>query len=262
MNKKLMPLLFILSFSLTLYGAETIAMNRLSASGGVTADEAASLTDALRSELVHSKLVKIGYYQIMERSQMDEILKEQGFQQSGACDETGCAVEMGKLLSVKYILLGNVGKVGQTYTMNLRLVEVQTGKIKKDITELHKGSSDELLTKIMPIVAEKIMGTYTAPKSKSWLWWAAGGVVVAVAVPVAYFDGITAECVLESILNANGITKTIRSTSPVAGKHEKLYIIESFTYDGLLIYTKGAIKKDADGEHFYLLVSSKNSVGT
>lgn len=75
-------------------------------------------------------------------------------------------------------------------------------------------------------------------------------------------DGITAECVLESILNAKRIKKTIRSTSPIAGKHEKLYIIESFTYDGLLIYTKGAIKKDADGEHFYLLVSSKNSVGT
>jgi hypothetical protein len=74
-------------------------------------------------------------------------------------------------------------------------------------------------------------------------------------------DGITAECVLESILNANGITKTIRPTSPVAGKHEKLYIIESFTYDGLLIYTKGAIKKDADGEHFYLLISSKKSFG-
>jgi hypothetical protein len=67
---------------------------------------------------------------------------------------------------------------------------------------------------------------------------------------------------LESILNANGITKTIRSTSPIAAKNEKLYIIESFTYDGLLIYTKGTIKKDAEGEHFYLLVSSKKSIGT
>jgi curli biogenesis system outer membrane secretion channel CsgG len=68
---------------------------------GVTENEALSLTDALRSELGKS-----GKYQVMERSQMDDILKEQGFQQSGACDEASCAIEIGKILAVNFIGVG------------------------------------------------------------------------------------------------------------------------------------------------------------
>ena len=75
-----------------------------------------------------------------------------------------------------------------------------------------------------------------------------------------FADNLTETDVLESILNANGIKKIMRSTSPYSKKREKLYVIESFTYDGILIYTKGTIKPDESGqEAFYLLVSSKKS---
>ena len=63
-----------------------IAVNSL-ASSGISADEAGSLTNTLRSELG-----KTGKYSVMERSQMEEVLKEQGFQQSGACVEATCAI--------------------------------------------------------------------------------------------------------------------------------------------------------------------------
>lgn len=75
-----------------------------------------------------------------------------------------------------------------------------------------------------------------------------------------FADNISETDVLESILNANGIIKIINSTNPYKKKKEKLYIIESFTYDGLLIYTKGTIKQDKNNrEIFYLLISSKKS---
>lgn len=75
-----------------------------------------------------------------------------------------------------------------------------------------------------------------------------------------FADSLTEDQVLESILNANGIKKVLRSTSPTRKPGEKLYVIESFTYDGLLIYSKGTIKKNEQGEDiYYLLVSSKRS---
>lgn len=50
-------------------------------------------------------------------------------------------------------------------------------------------------------------------------------------------DGLLQTDVLESIINASGIKKVLRSRSPFrAGRSEKLYIIEGFTFDGLLIY--------------------------
>jgi hypothetical protein len=38
-----------------------------------------------------------------------------------------------------------------------------------------------------------------------------------------------------------------------------MHIIESFTYDGVLIYTKGVIRKQGQNEAFYIIVSAKRS---
>ncbi len=52
-------------------------------------------------------------------------------------------------------------------------------------------------------------------------------------------DSLLQTDVLESIVNANAIRKILRSTSPYrGGRRENLYVIEGFTFDGLLIYTK------------------------
>ena len=71
-------------------------------------------------------------------------------------------------------------------------------------------------------------------------------------------DGLTAGEVIESIVNAQVIVRTLRSRSRArryAG--EKLYVIKSFSYDGTLIYTKGTIVRQAEREVFYVFVSAK-----
>jgi len=66
--------------------------------------------------------------------------------------------------------------------------------------------------------------------------------------------------VLEAILNAVGLKKVIVSTSPHRRKRrEKLYVIESFTYDGVFVYSKGAVRKEGGQHVYYLLISSKRS---
>lgn len=178
LKRSLILFLFICSI---LQAAETIAVNQLT-SGSITIDEAVSLTNALRTELGKS-----GLYTVMERTQMEEILKEQGFQKSGACDEAGCAIEIGKLLSVKYIVLGNVGRVGGTYTVNVRMVDVGTGEIVKDVTEYHKGTLDMLLVRTIPVVVQKITGTYTGRDRKKAVIITSTviGVIAAATIPAA-----------------------------------------------------------------------------
>jgi TolB-like protein len=170
--------IFVLLSSLSVYGANLIAINKLKANG-IAENEALSLTNALQTEIG-----KTGKFQIMERAQMEEILKEQGFQQSGACDETACAVEMGKLLAVSQIVMGSVGLVGKTYTVNVRLVEVNTGEILKDFSEYHKGTIDGLLTEIIPGLARKLAGTSASPEKRHAELWVAGGIVAAAAIAI------------------------------------------------------------------------------
>lgn len=72
-------------------------------------------------------------------------------------------------------------------------------------------------------------------------------------------DGLTRELVYEAILNAPMINKKIRSRDPDTGQLDYLYVIKGMAYDGLTIYTKGKIKKEADKEVFYVFISSKRS---
>jgi len=71
-------------------------------------------------------------------------------------------------------------------------------------------------------------------------------------------EGITDSEVVESLLNAQSIAKTVRSKSRYrSSSHEKLYIIKSLSYGGTFIYTKGKIARHGKAESFYVLVSSK-----
>jgi len=109
-----------------------------------------------------SELINTGAFRVMERSQMEGILKEQGFQQSGACDGQECAVEVGKLLSVDQMVLGNIAKVGSTYTLTARLVSVQTGEVLKSVTRNSRADVDAILTDILPKVATVLAGASNA----------------------------------------------------------------------------------------------------
>lgn len=73
-------------------------------------------------------------------------------------------------------------------------------------------------------------------------------------------DSLTEEDVLESILNAQFVRKKRSISRFRRGRREKVYIIESFTYSGILVYTKGVIRGTGEGQRFYLLISSKRSV--
>ena len=64
--------------------------------------------------------------------------------------------------------------------------------------------------------------------------------------------------VVESILNAVAIYKSLRSRSPLrVHRKEYLYVIQSPNLDGLAIYSKGKLVREAASEVYYFLVSSK-----
>jgi hypothetical protein len=74
-------------------------------------------------------------------------------------------------------------------------------------------------------------------------------------------DGLEEMDIAESILNAVAIYKKIRSTNPSRKKaREYLYIIQSTNLDGIAIYTKGKLVREAGEEVYYFLVSSKRAL--
>ena len=73
-------------------------------------------------------------------------------------------------------------------------------------------------------------------------------------------DGLSERDVLESLMNAVAIYKTIRSRRAHRRRPgEKLYVIHSTNLEGVVIYTKGTFRDEDGQETYYLLISSKRS---
>ena len=153
MNRYFGSIILLLVIFSTLFSQSeklSIAVLELDAHG-ITDYEAAILTDRLRNELF-----KTGVFRVMEREQMDEILKEQGFQQTG-CTSSECLVQVGQLIGVNRMIGGSVGKVGETFTVSLRLIDVETGEVIKIATKDVFGKIDILLTTTIPQIAKDIV---------------------------------------------------------------------------------------------------------
>ena len=117
----------------------------------ISEGECRALTDRLRIELYNTK-----YYKVVEREIMEEVLKEQKFQQSG-CTSDACMVEIGQLMGVDRIVGGNISKVGNVYSVSARIVNVESGEIETIGVYDHIGNIGELLTDGMEKVAYELI---------------------------------------------------------------------------------------------------------
>jgi len=129
----------------------SIAILTIGSKGGISNSEAATLSDRLGSMLVNTNA-----FIVLERGKMQDILDEQGFQQTG-CTTTECAVEVGKMLNVQKMISGSIGKIGRTYTIDLSLIDVKTAQIENSFIRDYKGEIDGLLT-VMESIADQIAG--------------------------------------------------------------------------------------------------------
>ncbi|MBQ5877130.1 MAG: hypothetical protein IIW71_04980 [Treponema sp.] len=81
------------------------------------------ITDALTEAMFNTGKVKI-----IERSNLEAILKEQKFQASGLVNEE-TAKSIGMIAGVDFVCYGTLKDIGSGFTANIRVVDVETGEI-------------------------------------------------------------------------------------------------------------------------------------
>ncbi len=120
---------------------------------GLSVIEAQSVTDRIRLEMSRS-----GSYSVIEREMMEQILLEQDFQLTGACSESSCLVQVGELLAVHFMIGGSVTKIGNLYTIEARMIDIETGQIANSVIEDYVGPIENLLVHTTRVVAGKLAG--------------------------------------------------------------------------------------------------------
>lgn len=105
----------------------------------VTSQQLNFLTGKFAGELIATKA-----FRVLDRGKMDYILKEQGFQQSGACNSSECQVQMGQLLGVDFIVSGNLVRFGSKYAFRADYIEVSSGQVVQTVEQSESGDLEDV----------------------------------------------------------------------------------------------------------------------
>ena len=124
---------------------------------GIPEYEVETLVERLRSELPNTGAVRL-----VDRKMLENILKEQGLQQSG-CTTDECAAQIGELLGAQFMISGSIGKLENTFTVDMKMVSVSTGAAERAKSVNFEGGVGGLLIE-MQILAWEIVGL-DVPKS-------------------------------------------------------------------------------------------------
>ena len=116
---------------------------------GVSGTEARVFSEKLRSVVV-SELNKKGDTDLpIERTQMKNVLDLYPVKYTENALK-GKEAEHGTLLGVDRMIVGSVSLVGRTYSLNVRIIEVEDSKVVKTISRPHAGSIDDFLVSVIP----------------------------------------------------------------------------------------------------------------
>ena len=137
--KKLLLIIILVFIQLKAQNLPTVAIMEFEPSG-MSETDAANITSRFGYELS-----KTNRFRITERQMMEEILKEQQFQLSG-CTSSECVVEVGQLLSVKYMIAGEVSKTFDLYSLHVRIISVESGEVIAQVIEDFEGSARDFIT--------------------------------------------------------------------------------------------------------------------
>jgi hypothetical protein len=137
---------------------------------GVGAD--ASMVSGLSDMLINS-LFDTRRFTIVERTQLDQVVREQGFQRTNL--SAGEIARIGRILGVEYVLVGTVNVIttGRTleqvktgmryaeYNLDVRIVSVESGEIVATAGMTRSGS--QTYRSLMPRLAEDIVSRLSTP---------------------------------------------------------------------------------------------------
>ena len=155
-------LILILPFQENFVFAQTEQKKRIAVfdfdGKGISPDEAATLTERFRSALVSTDK-----YIIVERQKINLVLDELGLQMTGVMSDQSLS-EAGKLLGVQRIVMGTIGKIEDTYTVDLRVVDVETARLLGSVSRNTSGTKENLLT-LLERIAMGLAGIRVEVKS-------------------------------------------------------------------------------------------------
>jgi Tfp pilus assembly protein PilF len=119
---------------------------------GVEPSVAGVITENVRYEFGKRK----DLFDLVAREKMVQLAKEKAFQLTG-CTDVSCAVQIGKALNVKKMVIGSVTRLGNKYALFLKTVDVEAERVECSEKE-DAGTDVEQTDKVVSDVVKHLSG--------------------------------------------------------------------------------------------------------
>ncbi len=107
------------------------------------------------SDLFVAEAGKVPGYKIISQAEIKDMLGFEIQKQTLGCEDASCFAQIGGALGVDLIVTGTIGKVGETYLVNVRLINIAKGETENRVGETLAGKV-ELLPPFMRVVAWRL----------------------------------------------------------------------------------------------------------
>ena len=161
----------VLVFAITLLIAGTtnaqqikIAVMELRAGSNVNQSEIEGLSGMLSTALDNT-----GRFILVERNQIDKVIKEQGFQKSSLTNAQ--VAKVGNVLGVNKILIGDVTKVFGEYNVDIRIIDASSGQVLAPVGKTLKGQEYRIyIQQLVDDLTQKLVnsGTFVRKPQNSY----------------------------------------------------------------------------------------------
>ena len=108
-------------------------------------------------------LTEATQWEVMDFSVTKSLLRERGGNEE--CSKVQCATVNGQLLSVDYMCFGTIETIGKTFSLNVQICDVNTGRIVANVSKFFKGKQKVFIKKTIPNVAKQLAETVIGKKA-------------------------------------------------------------------------------------------------
>jgi hypothetical protein len=139
-----------------------VALVPLAAGEGIADKTAASLTEAVASQIRKQPGILL-----ITQSEITSLLSHERQKSLLGCQTDSCLAEIGGALGVARLATGDVAKLGTSFLLNLKLLDVNASKVLAQATRRHKGGSLDDVLDSLPGAVGELFGAAPPPASVS-----------------------------------------------------------------------------------------------
>jgi hypothetical protein len=131
----------------------SLGVMEFSSKGGLDTERMEALSDMLQNAIRES-----GSFRVLGKSDVGAVLSLEEHKRLVGCDDESCMAEIGGALGVQFLVSGNLSLFGQTYLLNLKLLDVRRVEVVRGISRSITGAEDQLVAALPLAVRDLIQG--------------------------------------------------------------------------------------------------------